>query len=244
MQNFESIILFTFKSLKSEMKLWSFTPLFIIILAFGKLVNTNEIVNLSTIEVAEKFDGVLTSSVLEEWGYSKEVSTSLHLANKNIHTIHENAFSDFQHIEYIDLSYNKLSELNVTTAFNIFLNLKSTGLKTIKFNNNQIKAITLQTLFDPLKELEHLDLSYNQLKRIEEYHFKGLKSLKHLDLKMNKISLIDQRSFNNLNHLEHLDLKLNFLSSLREETFLGLGRSLVFLDLSSNQLHSLDSVLF
>ena len=89
-----------------------FQSILLIALAFEELVRCSELVTLNTVEVVNKFDGVLTSSVLREWGYSEETTTSLQLANKNIHTIQENAFSGFKYLEYIDLSFNQLSELN------------------------------------------------------------------------------------------------------------------------------------
>ncbi len=110
-----------------------------------------------------------------------------------------------------------------------------------------------------------LNLSANQITKIQESDFKHLSLLTQLDLKSNNISQIDTGAFANLNSLNTLNLNNNSLVILGDDLFDGLSNltelrinnnriqavastsfksltSLTFLDISHNKLHHLTQV--
>uniref|UniRef100_A0A4W3JW36 Toll-like receptor 2 n=1 Tax=Callorhinchus milii TaxID=7868 RepID=A0A4W3JW36_CALMI len=80
---------------------------------------------------------------------------------------------------------------------------------------------------------EILDLSHNQMTRIQQQYFKTLSKLKRLILSFNKIAAIEPGAFANNSELQHLDLSNNSLHDIAILPFNHL-KSLTYLDISNN----------
>ncbi|XP_022789970.1 putative leucine-rich repeat-containing protein DDB_G0281931 isoform X4 [Stylophora pistillata] len=88
-----------------------------------------------------------------------------------------------------------------------------------------------------------LDMSGNEIRRIQNADFAGLEELGILHLANNKIETIFNYTFKNLNNLHELDMSQNLISNIFYETLAGLN-SLEELNLAENLLTSLDKNSF
>jgi Leucine-rich repeat (LRR) protein len=82
------------------------------------------------------------------------------------------------------------------------------NLEVLNLEYNEITTID-DGLFDTLINLKCLNLSSNELTIIKSNWFKCLENLKELDLHSNKIQSIDDDAFDKLIKLETLDLNNN-----------------------------------
>ncbi|RYR06169.1 hypothetical protein HN51_042300 [Arachis hypogaea] len=110
-------------------------------------------------------------------------------------------------------------------------------LKFLDLNNNEFEAISVDnnnyvTLYDT--NLEHLDLSYNQIKGSIPNLIGQQKNLKQLNLSNNQLrgSILDLLS--QQMNLEYLDLSSNHFNGLIPEQFSQNNKQLKSLDLSNN----------
>ncbi len=99
---------------------------------------------------------------------------------------------------------------------NIFENLKQ--LKTLNLSYNSLKTINF---LNGLDSLHHLKLKSNEIANINVNSLKNLFQLSCLIVSYNKIDFIEDNSFNTLTNLEKLDLKINRLVCLTANTFNG-----------------------
>ena len=100
--------------------------------------------------------------------------TNLFMAGCNIRTIEEEAFSNLNSLESLDLSYNKLGGNSIPRSS--FDNMGQ--LVRLKLNNNKMTTIaTEDKLFAKLHNLEFLDLSGNQCGNISRLIFNNLLEL-------------------------------------------------------------------
>ncbi|XP_045890674.1 toll-like receptor 13 isoform X1 [Micropterus dolomieu] len=91
--------------------------------------------------------------------------------------------------------------------------------------------------------VQGLDLSANQLIKIQSSDFKHLALLTQLDLNRNRISKIDTGAFANLISLKKLNLNNNKLDKLVDNLFDGL-RNLMELRINNNHINSVGSATF
>lgn len=190
------------------------------------------------------------------------------LINCSITQINDEFFKGFPNLIYLDLSFNRLTEINQFPAL--------TKLKVINLKSNKIYSIFykafiylegLNTLIlnDNL-ELNYLNITTNYLKEIEASSCNidrvdlnscrnltklilnknsisqtpslTLTHLKYLDLSNNKISIIPENAFNELELLETLLLSYNTILSLTPSTF-STNFRLKLLNLSHNYFNKL-----
>ncbi|KAH9632072.1 hypothetical protein HF086_015276 [Spodoptera exigua] len=170
-------------------------------------------------------------------------------------------------IKYIDLSYNRLSELYDESAVNF------DSLEVLNIGGNQIKELNVEK---KLPSLYILDLSYNLITEIpktistqffpnlEELHldgnpieavyFKNIIAVKSLFMnEMKALSVVDEKAFSNVvgraadetdNELNCFSLYLSSCSSLVEIKAGAFdGTSLCMLDISKNNLTYLPKTL-
>ncbi|XP_026464964.1 adhesion G protein-coupled receptor A3-like [Ctenocephalides felis] len=84
-------------------------------------------------------------------------------------------------------------------------------------------------------DIIHLDLSENQLTKLDNFSFSNLTNLKRLDLSANLVQNLDKKYFQSMKNLEKLILRQNQIKSIPQGTFQNL-LSLKQLDLSANPL--------
>jgi Leucine-rich repeat (LRR) protein len=128
---------------------------------------------------------------------------------------------EFRPVDFFDCS--KLTELNLENISlnriesNMFDGLNS--LQVLNLANNQIEKIeSIQ-----LTSLIHLNIRKNKIKELNGKVFAaGPTNLKTLDLSQNNIKRIDAKAFNGLTNLGDLDLSYNQLESLQSDTFFDL----------------------
>jgi hypothetical protein len=77
----------------------------------------------------------------------------------------------------------------------------------------------LETKFPNLTSLRRLNLSINQLTKIELGTFGGLTSLQEINLSENKLTTIHPETFNGLTSLERINLGFNQLTTIAPRTF-------------------------
>ncbi len=136
--------------------------------------------------------------------------------------------------------------------------------------SNHIKNLS-DNGFMGVLNIEELDLRKNRIELIKSYSFKGLSFLKFLYIGQNPIKLIESNAFaflislqsnfdlslqylsdlssyfysnvSNANKINQLTLKSSLISTLKNFTFYGL-ESLTFLDISENELKSIEIYAF
>ena len=159
------------------------------------------------------------------------------MTDRKIGSIAINAFTGTNLIEYLDLSYNRLSYLRE----DVFVMLNN--LKTLKLNHNRLREIVPSWphwLDSHLKGLQYLYMENNCFGYLGPYFLDRLHNLKLLDLKRNQLYAF---GLNRLNNLNYLDLSFNLLSQLNEIVFYG-SKNIRYLNLISNNLTTLPDILF
>ena len=94
-----------------------------------------------------------------------------------------------------------------------------------------------QHLFADLLRLDLLDLSYNNLTKVENIWFQDVSSgLKSLNLSHNVLHHLGANNLSSLESVEDLDLSYNSITTVHEQAFQSLHNSLQLLNLSYNQV--------
>ncbi|XP_052826579.1 insulin-like growth factor-binding protein complex acid labile subunit [Octopus bimaculoides] len=166
----------------------------------------------------------------------KDQEASLHkliLSNTFISTIPTEAIQNLQELKTLNISYNKINELNNNTQ--PFLGLKLQVLD-ISGNNIPLEATLLNglentlfklflrdmnitslpyTLLKKLGYLYELDISGNIMPKLPDYFNKGL-SVRHFILRRMNIKKISSRAFTKPSEIAELsiDVESNFISSI------------------------------
>ncbi|XP_072046677.1 uncharacterized protein [Amphiura filiformis] len=128
--------------------------------------------------------------------------------------------------------------LAVTVATSSINFIYPKGLPCKVYNSTELDCRNRKlTSIPPLEDrnVESLDLSYNQLETVNGESFIFLTSLQRLDLSYNQLENVSGKSFIHLASLQSLDLSHNNISKISNDTFTGLNK-LDTLDLS-NQNH-------
>lgn len=155
-------------------------------------------------------------------------------SNNSINHVDPKAFVGATGLQTLDLSQNALNDLDSK----LFKDL--TKLKTLNLSYNQFSSIDASIL--PVSLLS-LDLSGNHLRTLAEHSFDKLINLKYLDLSYNSVERIKSKTFGYLSNLEHLKMKQMKILDIQMGTF-SQQYNLISLDLSENALHTLDFKLF
>ena len=161
----------------------------------------------------------------------------LNLSDNRLSILSEDAFLGLLQLKEIDLSNNQLSALP-PTVFN-----KSHQLEKLFLQNNSLTLLT-SDLFASLSQLKVLNLSRNSISShlISAETFSGLTGLVTLDLSFNQLSKIDNDIFIRLTSLKELFLHNNQIHRIESKAFSNLIQ-LEMLDLSHNKISTLNSAL-
>ncbi len=131
----------------------------------------------------------------------------------------------------LDFSQNDLS--NTYEKFGIMTNIEILILRNVNLQSME------KIYFQNFLKLKKLDLSFNNLTRLDYGSFKNLKLLEYLDLSFNQIDFIDGRIFGDWGDLKPKTLMYLNLESNRIKNFNGSLCSLVYLKiliLTNNEL--------
>ena len=162
--------------------------------------------------------------------FSLKNLTSLQMAEMNIDELKDNAFSDIELLEELNLNNNRLSTI---PSYAI---TKLPKLKTLSLNGNNIRKIGIGD-FQGLLRLEVIELTKLPLHLIDQESFKDLPELTTLLLSDNSmLSYIDKRAFVRCQKLAILDMHNDMIETIQKETIDSLP-SLRSLDLMSNPIN-------
>ncbi|CAH8853641.1 unnamed protein product [Trichobilharzia szidati] len=141
----------------------------------------------------------------------------LHLSKNYFREIPCGLFTLGNTLEYLDLSYNQLDEVNGSVVLPNNFGSKFIVLKTLKLSSMNLTSIGNGVLCGMTK-LKLLDLSYNKISQIPE-DISALVSLKDFYLSENKLTSLPD-AICQLKELTTLDLSFNQLNSLPEKFYL------------------------
>merc|ERR1712038_2230893 len=108
------------------------------------------------------------------------------------------------------------------------------GLNVGRSSLSEIPKSSLEIL----KNLNHLDLSFNKIRDVKEKNFVGMEKLDKLDLNHNKIEKLVDYGFEGLPKLTSLSLDYNKISLLEPKAFSGLDAQLQTLSMTRNKMSS------
>jgi Leucine-rich repeat (LRR) protein len=114
---------------------------------------------------------------------------------------------------FTSIDYKKLHFVGLDKNSNAFEAISKINLTELILNNLNIRSID-ENIFKRFNSLKTLNLSFNPIRHITKYSFKGLDKLESLDLNSCGISLIDNNSFDVLPSLQNLSLMENSLEDM------------------------------
>lgn len=183
-----------------------------------------ELKNLQTLILAENKISTIDSKAFN----GLESLTTMDLSNNQITTV--NGIFNLTRLQYLDLSYNEINNLNGQEFENL------TSLLEIKLSHNKLTKIPAYE-FSTLSNLNILDLSKNNISVVDTNAFKGLVRLEKLDLSENNIKDIAANTLESLHSLESVNLSYNSLKEFRTNRFR--SPMLSFLNLSHNSINEI-----
>ena len=182
-------------------------------------------------------------------------------------------FSNLRNLFDLDLSSNKINELNhqgIDGAFDFHVNIKLDGNQLTNEPENAFNDVTncegivhvdeeepfrvsnkqpqaLQTILglDKRKSINSFSLRNCQLKTSDDFEIPAnFQKLEHFDLRSNMLDRVNLRWFQSMNTLQSLYLSNNRVESLDHDSLFANCPNLERLDLSANLLRSISRRLF
>lgn len=223
---------------------------------FEKLIHLDQI-NLDNNQLEEiDSDFFATNTLLQK----------VTLNNNDIVTLSCTLFSHSYYFNSLEVANNKISEFDTncikgpSLSFSINNNrlntLKLRNVNAVDASNNNISMLTidentndltilklannslsnLSAIFEHLNLLEHLDLSHNNIGRLNISTFSKLKNLKKLYLRNASINHLNFGTFASQKKLEVLDISYNHLNHINLDVFLPYLKDLESLYVDGNNL--------
>lgn len=214
------------------------------------------------VETLEELD--LSSNMIEDLPRNIFNGTSLSILHMKYNEIQTKLDFVPAEMQKLDLSYNKITFVNNL----MFQHLK--GLTSLVLKGNAIRKIH-ETAFYPLRELRHIDLSFNDLEQISSLIFIGNVELDVIRLndnpRLKKLPLdgfesnlglfnvyffdasncdlndLGEKTFSSMPHLSTLNLSWNNIEVIGKGLFSFLSK-LIELDLSNNLITNLNELTF
>lgn len=158
------------------------------------------------------------------------VLARLNISHNNLEYIDASNFKGMDNMYSLDISYNKLSRLQLNNSF-------LGNLKALYLNNNKLSNIS-ETLLN-MKSLLYLDLSNNQISNLGDIDFSLLPNLQVLHLSHNNIKDFNIQT-DSLQKLTDLNLSSNQMTEINLVNF----KDLIICDVSNNNISSINSTFF
>ncbi|CAG7822034.1 unnamed protein product [Allacma fusca] len=165
---------------------------------------------------------------------------TLDLTGNWIESVDYQVFQDLDQLSVLDMSRNRLKYVD----WNILHKLGN--LQVVSLSNNFIRTLNrmfLSTNYWTLDSIMELNLNFNQLSSLEEYHFDTFVNVKNLQLCCNRIGQLSENTFSNNFKLVSLNLSQNRITQLPPH-FLSKLTELKWLDLSFNHLTTISAHYF
>lgn len=162
--------------------------------------------------------------------------SNLNLSFNMIEKIDPDAFESLANLRYLDLSFNQL-----TGPLDKFLLEPSSNLESLSLSGNK-KLEVLEEFIGDFSFLYYYDISDCGLTTISGKMFKGMHYLATLNMSNNEIGKIEPTSFSGLVHLNVLDLSDNHLKSLHPNIF-GSNHEMSKLYLSGNAFYHISPLV-
>lgn len=154
----------------------------------------------------------------------------LFMTGNNFTNLNESSFSSLINVEEIIFSANSIRSV-ASTAFH-----GVNKLWKLDLSDNELTRPPLPSSFDQLNLIRELNLSYNEISRLDNGSFMTLTELELLELSFNVIDFVSPNAFQGLSNLRSLNLQGNRISQLTSDTFSrGLNR-LLDLNLEDNYI--------
>lgn len=150
----------------------------------------------------------------------------LHLTRNNIKNI-MSAFSVYQQLEFLDVSYNQLRTLGVG-------NFPLSQLRKLVLDHNGVDVLDTDT-FQGLRGLLELHMRRNGLTEVPSRAFHDMRNLELLDMSQNRIASVDPDAFVGLHRLKTLILRENKLQHVPTPAFHHISH-LVTLNIGQNAM--------
>ncbi|XP_018333196.1 toll-like receptor 7 isoform X1 [Agrilus planipennis] len=162
----------------------------------------------------------------------------LRLFNLSLKVFPTNAFQVLGNLTKLQISGHYLSEL----PKNAFASSISDKLVHLEITDGSLNFIPIESL-QPLKKLKVLNLHNNAIQELKKNQFKGLREVEVLDLSFNNISRLDVSHVSDLIKLGWCNVSQNNLKELPRGTF-ARNSVLKLLNISHNKIKKLDSNSF
>ncbi|XP_044730264.1 protein artichoke-like [Chrysoperla carnea] len=155
--------------------------------------------------------------------------TELNLGLCSFKILKDHYFLHLRRLKLLNIQSNEISEFESNDVFK-----DNIRLEHLRLSYNNIKELP-PGIFSPLRNLQFLTLRYNQITDLPRDLFKRNSKLKELHLSYNEISKLNSEVFKYLKKLNHLNLEGNALTSVPKDVFVHLTE-LKELFLTRNQI--------
>lgn len=171
--------------------------------------------------------------------------TTINLNNKNIKILNKDIFKQYNQPLIIDISNNKLVQLNDDLFYYndlINKNLISLNIYTLFITNNKIELLS-ENVINHLSNLRFITLRKNKISFLSEKLFYKMNLLIGINLSNNNISHLDINLFKDIFNLKILLLNNNKIKDLKNGIFDNL-LNLKVLKINNNQIEFFHENLF
>ncbi|XP_046462597.1 chaoptin-like [Daphnia pulex] len=189
----------------------------------------NDIRNLRSLGLSSLNDRVSIGD-FEGFGAALE---HLSLSKNKLKTISSNSFRHVPGLKVLDLSENRISQIEADAFADVGTSLTHLHL------TNGIGVGTLSS--DPFKKLialQSIDLSNNRITNLPDDFFHSMKEIRSINLQDNSIEKVPQQMFDNEHtpNLVNISLNFNFINAIEAQTFSDLPH-LKILNLEDNKIN-------